>query len=309
MRARSKRWWGRDRASAQNERVRLERAAPRASAQSTLAPTPAPPPPPPPPPPTAFPALARPPARPPSASIARPAAPAPAPPAAMPAAAPPTSAPCCARKLSISGMRAMSCGRRKRRYRNSAPRVAGSWHHRRKPILHVCGEGVGGGERTARARMCARVRPYARSRAGTTTEAARGDGWCGERGCPPRRSTSKWECARRRQGGGAYAAAQARCLRSGRRRQWQRRPPTHRVGEDLEQAEDGEDDPVGQPLRVVVLSRALDGLEAGVGREGEADEAAEELHADADEEEEQRAQQQAAAEVGALDAELPRQAR
>ena len=39
-------------------------------------------------------------------------------------------------------------------------------------------------------------------------------------------------------------------------------PEEEDVGEELEQVEDAVDDPVGQPLGVVVLLRRLDGLDA-----------------------------------------------
>jgi len=48
-------------------------------------------------------------------------------------------------------------------------------------------------------------------------------------------------------------------------------PIQHQFHEDLQDTEDGEDHPVDQPLRVVALGLALDGLEGLVRRVDETD--------------------------------------
>ena len=47
-------------------------------------------------------------------------------------------------------------------------------------------------------------------------------------------------------------------------------PASNEVGKVLYNREEGEDDPVGEPLRIVVLHRALQGLDGAVGRVEEA---------------------------------------
>ena len=47
-------------------------------------------------------------------------------------------------------------------------------------------------------------------------------------------------------------------------------PASNEVGKVLDNREEGEDDPVGEPLRIVVLHRALQGLDGAVGRVEEA---------------------------------------
>ncbi len=56
-------------------------------------------------------------------------------------------------------------------------------------------------------------------------------------------------------------------------------PADEELGEEFTDGEGGEDDPVHEPLRVVVLGRALQGLDGAVSRVDEADEVADELGA------------------------------
>ena len=47
-------------------------------------------------------------------------------------------------------------------------------------------------------------------------------------------------------------------------------PASDEISEVLNNGEEGKDDPVGEPLRIVVLHRALQGLDGAVGRVEEA---------------------------------------